>query len=90
MYNQPDAQVMQITLQPGESLKPHKTPVDVFFFIVEGTPTIHIGTESEVCEKDSLIESPADIVHFFSNESDKLARIMVVKAPRPTNATKVL
>ena len=90
MYNKNSAQVMLIALKPGESLKPHKTPVDVFFFIVEGTPTIHIGTESEVCEKDSLIESPADIVHFFSNESDKLARIMVVKAPRPTNATKVL
>ena len=90
MYNKESAQVMLMALKPGESLKPHKTPVDVFFFIVEGTPTIHIGTESEVCEKDSLIESPADIVHFISNDSDKLARIMVVKAPRPTNATKVL
>ena len=83
MYNKESAQVMLIALQPGESLKPHKTPVDVFFFIVEGTPTIHIGDESEVCECDSLIESPADIVHFISNDSDNLAKIMVVKAPRP-------
>ena len=90
MYNKESAQVMLMALKPGESLKPHKTPVVVFFFFVEGSPTIHFGYESVVCEKDSLIESPADIVHFISNDSDKLARIMVVKAPRPTNATKVL
>ena len=90
MYNKESAQAMLMALKPGESLKPHKTPVDVFFFIVEGHPTIHIGNESVVCEADTLIESPADIVHYLSNESDGLARILVVKAPRPANSTKVL
>ncbi len=90
MYNKESAQVMIITLKTGESLKPHKTPVDVFFYVVEGNPSIHIGEETEVCEKDSLIESPANIVHYISNNSDNLARILVVKAPRPSNLSKVL
>ncbi len=90
MYNKESAQAMLISLKPGESLKPHKTPVDVFFFILEGCPAIHIGNESEVCEADTLIESPADIVHYISNSSGSLARILVVKAPRPASATKVL
>ncbi len=90
MYNKESAQVMLMSLKPGESLKPHKTPVDVFFFILEGHPTIHIGGENEVCEADTLIESPADIVHHISNNSDNIARILVVKAPRPTSASKVL
>lgn len=90
MYNKDSAQAMIIALKPGESLKPHKTPVDVFFFIIEGQPTIHIGEESEVCEADTLIDSPAEIVHYISNSSSDLARILVVKAPRPTSATKVL
>jgi len=90
MYNKESAQAVIIALKPGESLKPHKTPVDVFFFIVEGHPTIHIGNESEVCGADSLIESPADIVHYISNASGNLARILVVKAPRPVSSTKVL
>ena len=88
--NKESAQAMLMALKPGESLKPHKTPVDVFFFIVEGNPTIHIGDESEVCEADTLIESPANIVHYISNESENLARILVVKAPRPVSLTKVL
>ena len=90
MYNKESAQAMLMALKPGESLKPHKTPVDVFFFVVEGKPTIHIGDESEVCEADTLIDSPADIVHYISNESESLARILVVKAPRPISKSIVL
>ena len=81
---------MIIALKQGESLKPHKTPVDVFFFIIEGHPTIHIGDESEVCEADTLVDSPAEIVHYISNSSNDLARILVVKAPRPISTAKVL
>ncbi len=30
------AQVVHITLQPGEALKKHITPVDVVFYVLEG------------------------------------------------------
>ncbi len=90
LYDDASAQINHLTLQPGESLKPHKTPVDVTFYILEGTPTVHIGDESEIFDKDTLIESPADIVHYISNEGLQLARILVIKAPRPERASKVL
>jgi len=90
LYNDASAQLMHITLQPGEALKPHQTPVDVFFYVLEGTPTIHIGKESQKFEKDTLIESPADIVHFISNDQQQQARILVTKAPRPDKQTKLL
>ncbi len=90
LYDKASAQVMHITLQAGEALKPHKTPVDVFFYVLEGTPTVHIGGESMVYERDTLIESPADVVHHLSNESDQPARILVTKAPKPTSQTKLL
>jgi mannose-6-phosphate isomerase-like protein (cupin superfamily) len=90
LYNDPSAQMMHIILKKGESLKPHKTPVNVVFYILEGSPVIHIGNESRMFEKDNLIESPADIVHFISNESQEIARILVIKAPRPEKVTKLL
>ena len=52
---------------------------------MKGSPTIHIGDESEVCEQNSLIESPAYIVHYISNNSSSLVRILVVKAQRPVS-----
>jgi len=90
LYDKESAQVMHITLQPGEGLKPHKTPVDVFFVVLEGTPTILVGEEELVCEKDNLIESPANIVHNIRNTSENIARILVVKAPRPSTLSRIL
>ncbi|HUX52805.1 MAG TPA: cupin domain-containing protein [Williamwhitmania sp.] len=88
LYNKESAQATLMTLKPGESLKPHKTPVDVFFFIVDGLPTIHIGDESEVCGATALIESPKNIVHYISNDSKEPALILVVKAPNPSSLNR--
>ena len=90
LYNDPSAQVVHITLQPGEQLKPHKTPVDVVFYVLEGSPTIHIGDEEESFAKDTLIESPAYVTHHISNKGIETARVLVIKAPRPDKATAVL
>lgn len=90
MYDDPSAQIMHMTLYPGQSLKPHKTPVDVTFFVLEGKPTVLIGDESLQFEAGTLIESPAHIVHSLSNEGKEIARLLVIKAPRPTVATRIL
>ena len=90
LYDDPSAQIMHITLKSGESLKPHKTPVDVTFYVLEGTQTIHVGNESIAHEKETLVESPADIVHYISNEGSADARVLVIKAPRPEQATRLL
>ncbi|WP_010665225.1 cupin domain-containing protein [Marinilabilia salmonicolor] len=90
VYDDETAQAVHIRLEPGETLKPHITPVDVFFYILEGTPNVHIGEEKEMVQVDWVIESPKDIVHYLSNTSDKPARILVVKAPKPTQQTKLL
>lgn len=90
LYDKDSAQVSHITLQPGEALKPHKTPVDVFFYILEGSPEVLIGEKKVQVKADCLVESPKDIVHCLYNNTNKLARILVVKAPKPTTQTKLL
>lgn len=90
LYDKESAQVMHITLQPGQALKPHITPVDVFFYILEGTPSVQVGEETIEVEQDSLVESPKDIIHCLYNHSDVQARILVVKAPKPMAKAKFL
>jgi len=82
LYNHDNAEAMHITLQPGQSLKPHITPVDVFFYILEGRPDVQVGEEIITAKKDSLVESPKGIIHCISNKSNSIARILVVKAPK--------
>ena len=87
LYNTEEAMVTVITLEPGQSLKRHITPVDVAFYVLEGTGVVEIGDEKMEVTKDTLIESPRDIVHCWYNESSSPLRFMVIKAPRPTKKT---
>lgn len=90
IYDKENAQAVHITLKPGEALKPHITPVDVFFYVLEGRPDILVGEERANIGQDCLVESPKDVVHCLFNNSDTLARILVVKAPKPTTQAKLL
>ena len=90
IYDTKNAIAVVITLQPGESLKKHMTPVDVFFYVLEGTGIVEIGDERASCTKDMLIESPAKIPHRWINESKTVFRVLVVKVPKPTEETKLL
>ncbi|KYC50535.1 MAG: Cupin domain protein [Candidatus Methanofastidiosum methylothiophilum] len=90
IYDTEKAQAIHIALKPGEALLKHITPVDVFFYVLEGKGIVEIGNEREEVFQDSLIESPAKIPHRLINQSDKIFRFLVVKTPRPTEQTKIL
>ncbi|WOF15446.1 cupin domain-containing protein [Methanoplanus sp. FWC-SCC4] len=90
IYETKDATAVVITLQPGESLKKHKTPVDVFFYVLEGEGVVEIGNERETAVKDTVIESPANIPHRWFNDSPEPFRVLVVKVPSPVSQTKLL
>ena len=90
LYTTDEAMISVITLAPGESLKRHITPVDVAFYVLEGTGAVEVGDEKMEVKKDTLVESPKDIVHCWYNKSGTSLRFMVVKAPKPTTKTVVL
>lgn len=90
LYDKDHAVIMHLLLKPGESLKPHITPVDVAFYILQGNPTILVGEERIKVKQDDIVESPRDIVHCIYNESDSVVRVLVMKLPKPTEKTKFL
>lgn len=77
-------QVVHLTLKSGEKVIKHTTPIDVFFYILEGTGTVEIGDEKQTVGKDTLIDSPANIPHGWQNDSDSILKLLVVKTPKPT------
>ncbi len=90
MFETEHAQVMEIKLMPGEALKKHITPVDVFFYVLEGEGTVEIGDERVDVVKDQLIESPKGIPHRLMNEGGGPFRFLVVKTPKPTESARLL
>jgi quercetin dioxygenase-like cupin family protein len=90
IYSHENAQVIVLSLKPSESLRRHITPVDVFFYVLEGKGIVEIGEEKKEVEKDSIVHSPAKIVHCWHNQSDSTLRILVAKTPKPTTTTILL
>ncbi len=79
VYSSENAEVIHMALKPGQSLKKHVTPVDVFFYILEGKGIVEIGDETQEVEKNTLVESPKGIPHLLRNTGDGFFRFLVVK-----------
>ena len=90
LHSNEHVQVVMVTLLPGEALKLHVTPVDVFFYVLEGSGVVEIGGEREEVFANMLVDSPARIPHRLLNESNTVFRFLVVKTPKPTRSTKIL
>lgn len=89
IYDTENAQVIHMALTEGQSLKKHTTPVDVFFYILEGKGEVEIGEEKQSVEKDMLIDSPKGIPHLLRNVGTGVFRFLVVKVPKQKEPTKV-
>ncbi len=83
LHANPHVVVSQITLEPGEVVKPHKAPVDAFFYVLEGTPVVEIEGETVTAAPDTLIPSAPRHLHSIRNESAARVRFLVVKTPNP-------
>ncbi|NPV52677.1 MAG: cupin domain-containing protein [Firmicutes bacterium] len=78
-----DVAIMNVVLEPGETLPAHVTPVDVFFYIRSGSGTVIIGDdEGEVFEGD-IVVSPRGIPHGLKANKSETFSVLVVKTPNP-------
>lgn len=70
---------VQIVLKPGAEVEKHVTEEDVFFYILEGTPTITVAEESRVVEKETLVECAGGVLKGMVNSGTVVAKVLVVK-----------
>lgn len=78
-----EVETVHLEIAPGCSLPVHTTPVEVFFYVLEGSGEIEIGDERQPVETDTLVESPKGIRHGLHNTGKGPFRVLVVKTPRP-------
>jgi len=81
VVNLPDIGIINLVLQPGESVPSHKTPVDVLFQIVEGEGTVTVGEESAVVTVGDIVVSPAHIPHALEASQGTEFSVYVMKVP---------
>jgi len=79
LLNSDEFQALHLYMIPGQDLKPHTTPTEAFFYIIEGQPEVEILDERQAVEAGSLVHCPAGSLHCIYNPGDQDARILVVK-----------
>ncbi len=76
-------QVTNLLLQPKERVDTHVTPVDVFFYVVNGRGTVEIGAETAAVQAQDLVFSPKNVPHALQAAQDAPFEVLVVKTPNP-------
>ena len=82
IYDSEDCKTIFICLKPKQALKLHTTPVDVFFYILEGRGNVVIGNEKQEVTRNMLIESPKGIPHLLENDGVGYFKFLVIKLPK--------
>ena len=79
IYSHENAKVMILTLQSGESLKRHITPVDVFFYVLEGKGIVEVGDEKMDDEKlaENIIFAIDHIEHALPRGKANIKNILL-------------
>jgi mannose-6-phosphate isomerase-like protein (cupin superfamily) len=75
--------IVHIAVQSGGFVKPHVTPVDMEFFVLEGRGIFSLGEETMEAGVGTLMPSPRGIPHGMKNPGPGTLRVLAVKNPRP-------
>ena len=78
VVDMPEIGIINLVMEPGEKVPPHKTPVNVLFQVVEGKGSITIGDETEIVEV-----SPLQISHALEANQNCVFSVYVIKTPNP-------
>lgn len=73
--------IMNLLLKPGEIVEKHKSPVDVFFYVVKGKGVIEIGDGEGTVKATDIIFSPKGIPHGLRALPEEELQVLVVKNP---------
>jgi mannose-6-phosphate isomerase-like protein (cupin superfamily) len=79
MYSGDKVEIVHLSLKPGEEISLHANPIDVVFFILEGSGTIFFEGESFNVSANNSIYIEKDKQRGMRNSSEDIFRVLVIK-----------
>lgn len=80
-----EAELVQFTLQPGESIPLHPMTVRVFFIVLEGRGKITVDDEIQTVGVNDVVEIEPGLMRGWEAIGHSPLRVAAVKTPRPAN-----
>ncbi len=83
LSDKPEMRIALMCLEPGQELTPHKAPLRLMMYVVEGKGTVKVGEEEvEADEKTCVLCDPL-VPHGF--KADKASRFVVMAVVTPVD-----
>lgn len=79
--DKPEMRVALMCLEPGQKLAPHKAPMRLLMYVVEGKGSITVGDETFVADEKSAIPCDPMVEHGFSADQGKRLVVMAIVTP---------
>ncbi|RJQ15024.1 MAG: cupin domain-containing protein [Nitrospiraceae bacterium] len=79
--DKPEMRIALMCLEPGQKLDPHKAPLRLLMYVVEGKGTITVGDESIEADEKTCIPCDPMVPHGF--KADKGERLVVLAIVTP-------
>jgi quercetin dioxygenase-like cupin family protein len=83
LSDKPEMRIALMCLEPGQELKPHKAPMRLLMYCVEGKGTFTVGEEESEADEKSCILCDPMISHGF--RADKGSRLVVMAVVTPAD-----
>lgn len=83
LSDKPEMRVALMSLEAGQELKPHKAPMRLLMYCVEGKGTFTVGEEEKEADEKTCILCDPMVPHGF--RADKGSRLVVMAIVTPVD-----
>jgi len=77
----PEMRIALMCLEPGQELTPHKAPLRLLMYVVEGKGTVTVGEESLEVDEKTCIPCDPMVPHGFSANQGERFVVMAIVTP---------
>lgn len=81
LTDKPEMRVALMCLNPGQKLDPHKAPMRLLMYCVEGKGTFTVGEEKIEADEKTVIMCDPMVSHGFSADKGEKLVVMAVVTP---------
>ncbi len=79
--DKPEMRIALMCLNPGQKLDPHKAPLRLLMYCIEGKGTFSVGGEKIIAEEKTCILCEPNVPHGFAADQGEKLVVMAVVTP---------
>lgn len=79
--DKPEMRIALMCLGPGQKLEPHKAPLRLLMYVVEGKGTFTVGEQQIVADEKTCIPCDPGVPHGFAADQGEKLVVMAIVTP---------